>query len=301
MLIDIAVIGAGPAGISASIYLKRAGFEPLVFERADIGGLLLNANLVENYPGFSGGIPGKALADLFRRQLEENGVKIEKVEVSRVDIENDSFRLSTLNDDYLARSVIVATGTSPKKVAIEGAEDFMDKKIFYEIKDVPFDKKGKSFTIIGGGDAAFDYALNLSRDDCHVSIVMRNERPKCLSLLEKRARGIPRIEVINGAVLERVEEEKGSLSLEYEHGDDVMKVQSDYILVACGREPDMKFMDGELLERLRINDAGDTNVPGLFLAGDVRRGDFRQVGIAVGDGISAAMSAVSYLEKGGAR
>ncbi|UCF07872.1 MAG: NAD(P)/FAD-dependent oxidoreductase, partial [Thermoplasmata archaeon] len=134
---DVAVIGAGPAGVAASIYLKRAGFEPLLFERDRIGGLLLNANFVENYPGFPEGIGGKILASLFEQQLSRLSVNIAYKEVTGIAFEGGAYKLSTLGEDCSFRTVIVATGSVPKSIDILMPPVFDEGKIFYEIKDIP--------------------------------------------------------------------------------------------------------------------------------------------------------------------
>jgi len=291
---DVVVIGAGPAGISASIYLKRAGLEPLVFERGEIGGLILNANLVENYPGFLGGIKGDALANLFKEQLAATKIDVTKTEVSNISIENDGFRIITGKGEYRSRCVILATGTIPTDAGIAGTERHVNQRIFYEVKDVPHPRKGRRFVIIGGGDAAFDYALNLSRDDCTVQILMRGHKSKCISLLEKRVKETQGIQIINDTTPKSVKEEEGKLVLECDSNGNETELPTDYILIACGRKPNLDVLPAEISNNVKTEQM-DADIPGLFLAGDVKRGDFRQVGIAVGDGIIAAMSAVEFL------
>ncbi|MCK5548478.1 MAG: FAD-dependent oxidoreductase [Thermoplasmata archaeon] len=298
---DVAVIGAGPAGIAASIYLKRDGLEPLLFEHGEVGGLLMNANLVENYPGFPGGISGPELVDIFRSQLERTGVKVSKTAVTKIVPENNAFRISTKDDEFLASSVIFATGTAPKDVILDGMNGLLGERIFYEVKDVPQPRKGKRFVVLGSGDAAFDYALSLSRDDCHVDIVMRAESPKCLPLLEQRVGETPSINIITSTSPESVRLEGDSLVLECESDGNARRISSDHLLLACGRRPNVGALPTELSGRIEAGDLTDTGLPGLFLAGDVKRGDFRPVGIAVGDGILAAMSASAYLKNSGGR
>lgn len=296
-MIDVAIVGAGPAGISASIYLKRAGFEPLVIERDEVGGLLLNANLVENYPGFSPGVSGEHLVKLFTEQFEGLGIEIKKAEVLGIRPENEGFAIHTSDGDYVARSVIVATGTVPLDIGINGSKSLIGKRIFFEVKNIPSPRNGERFAVLGSGDGAFDYALNLAKDDCHVTIIMRSEKPKCLKLLEERVKESPRIEVVADTELVAVKEEKDGLVLGCIQGTETVEFDSDYLLVACGRVPNLAPVSSILREADGTTGVV-TEIPGLFIAGDVRSGDHRQVGIAVGDGIHAAMSAVSYLEEG---
>jgi thioredoxin reductase (NADPH) len=291
----VAIIGAGPAGIAASIYMKRAGIEPLVFEKGEIGGLLLNANLVENYPGFPEGINGKALAHLFKEQLLRFGIKVKKEEVKKVSYENGTFTLNTDKEEFESQVVIVATGTIPKGIELEGHSCLIGKKLFYEIKDIPKPEREDSFVVIGGGDAAFDYALNLSKDVEKVDIIFRSDKAKCLSLLEDRVREGKNINVHPKLLTLSVEEEEDRVVVKCKSEGKELTFTSDYTLIACGRNPNRAILPEEIRESLVIQDDGTTNIPGLFIAGDVRRGHFRQTGIAVGDGILCAMSAVNFL------
>jgi len=298
MLYDIAIIGAGPAGLATSIYLKRAGFEPLVFEKDEIGGLLLNANLIENYPGFPGGIRGKDLVMLFKEQLSRTGVAVKKTEVKKMSLEEEHFTLTKDGSEASLRAVIVATGTVPKSMGIEGEANLVGKKLFYEIKDIPQHRRKDTFMVIGGGDAAFDYALNLSGNAARVDIIFRNERPKCLSLLEERVKKSQNIHVHQKTVPLAVYEEGKHIKITCVSEGKELVFSSDYGLVAAGRTPNTTLLPENVRESFTIREDGSTNIPGLFLAGDVRRGLLRQAGIAVGDGILCAMSAVNFLSRG---
>ncbi len=292
---DIAVIGAGPAGIAASIYLKRAGFEPLVLEKGEIGGLLLNANLVENYPGFPEGISGKALVQLFKEQLSRLGVEVRKTEVKILSHEDGLFRLNTDKGEHASRAVIVATGTVPKSIGIQGESKLVGRKLFYEIKDIPQPAKEDTFVIIGGGDAAFDYALNLSRDAAGVDMIFRSERAKCLPLLGERAKKSRNIHIHPKTKPLALEEDGGRIKIKAVAEGKELMLTCNYMLITAGREPNLSIIPKKMREKLKIKEDGRSNIEGLFIAGDVRRGRFRQAGIAVGDGILCAMSAEKFL------
>lgn len=300
MLHDIAIIGAGPAGLTASIYLKRTGFDPLLFERNKVGGVLLNANLVENYPGFPGGIRGEALVQLFKKQLALTGIGVRKAEVKKV-FKEEFFRLDTSEGELLSRSVIVATGTMPKKIKIDGQNQFIEKKVFYEIRDIPSIKREEKFIIIGGGDAAFDYALNLSREECAVDIIFRSQEPKSLSLLVDRVKKNPKIHIFPNTSPTLLEEEDDYLIIKCNSDGDEISLISDYLLIACGRVANLKVLPDRLSKDLKVKENGETEIDGLFLIGDVRRGCKRQVGIAVGDGLLAAMAVTAFLKGGNAQ
>jgi thioredoxin reductase (NADPH) len=292
---DVAIIGAGPAGIAASIYLKRAGVEPIVFEKGDIGGLLLNANLVENYPGFPEGIEGKALVNLFKEQLSKLEIEVEGKEVKNISFEKGAFILKTDEDEMTSQVVIIATGTHPNKIDMDGQSHLLGRKLFYEIKNIPQPRREDTFVVIGGGDAAFDYALNLSGDVERVDMIFRGERPKCLYLMEERVKKCSNINIHPKTVPLAVDEEGDQITIKCKSNEKEIAFISDYALIVVGRSPNLDPLPKELSETLIIKENGGTNILGLFLAGDVRRGLFRQTGIAVGDGILCAMSALDFL------
>jgi len=286
---DVAVVGAGPAGIAASVYLKRAGINITLFEKNEIGGLLLNANLVENYPGFPNGINGRKLCKLMKEHLEKWDIKPIMKEVKQIKIENDHFILNTQNDKIVYRAVIVATGTKSCELGTPGERDMVGKLVFYEIKDLlPKVKPENIITVIGGGDAAFDYSLNLVDKGVNVELFFRSEKPKCLALLEERVKKSSTINLHSSLVPIEIINEEGTLETKFRSSKNnhEIKAKSDYVLIACGRNPNKKLLS---------NDLEKSNVPGLYIAGDVRTEKFRQVGIAVGEGIYAAMSAETYL------
>jgi thioredoxin reductase (NADPH) len=287
------VIGGGPAGVSASIYLKRAGFDLSLFEKNEIGGLLLNAHLVENYPGFPDGIKGKLLCNLLKKHLDNWSIVPMLGEVNKIRLNNDKFIVETDDKKLEYKSVIIATGTNYKEMDIPIRKQLIGTKVFYEVKNLSSKiKHGDVCTVIGGGDAAFDYSLNLAEKGCKINIVFRSNKPSCLPLLEKRVKKYSDIQLFPSLIPKDIYEEKEKtvlLSSNNKKPIDSLpsdKKNSDYILIACGRKPNDK-----LLTKYFENN----NIPGLYVAGDVRTGRFRQAGIAVGEGIHAAMSVEAYL------
>ena len=297
--IEVAVIGAGPAGISAAIFLKRAGATTILFEKHEVGGLLRNANLVENYPGFPKGIGGQELVALFAKQLKECAVAVKKADVSAVGSSRSGFRIETDSGDFIARIVIVCTGTRPKDIGLKGGSSFIGKKIFHEIADLPpLGKKHARVLIIGGGDAAFDYSINLSSHGHKVTIISRSEST-CLTLLKERAKE-KGVDLLEQYVPLRVREVNSGIALTIKGKGGKRELAADYILIACGRGPELSMLDHDLKRRIGgLKDVPRTRVPGLFVGGDVVRGIHRQTGIAVGDGVLAAMIAMEFLRGGG--
>jgi thioredoxin reductase len=282
---DVVVVGAGPAGISASIQFKRYGVEPLLLEKGKAGGLLLNANLVENYPGFPDGINGEMLAEVFLEHLKNMGVVLKKETVKKIFKKNNVFHILTDKDEILAKCLILATGTLPKKLGIPGETDIAGRRLFYEIKGLPANTG--TFVVIGGGDIAFDYALNLSKTAEKIDIIIRGGASKCIPVLAEKAEGKANIKIHYRAIPVSVKEE-GNVVLECSVDDECEDFISDYVLVAAGRTPNTGMLSDELKEHV---------APGLFLAGDVKNKDFKQTGIAIGDGLLSAMKAVKFLRE----
>ena len=289
---DAAVIGAGPAGIAASIYLKRAGIDVVLIEHGEIGGLLRSANLVENYPGFPDGISGLKLVSLFREQLESVRIRPVNRMVESIEAVKGRFRIETDSGPILAKNVLVGTGTRPKELRLEGAEGPASKRICYDVNSLPKDGR---VLIIGGGDAAFDYALNLDAKGREVIIVMRS-KPNCLQLLLDRAKK-ERIVIARGCAPQSVRMKQGRIELSCCSGERTRVFEGNLILIAVGRVANTEVLFG-LPKKFKVKGRGpETNIRGLYLIGDVLGGSYRQTGIAVGSGVLAAMMVQDSMRK----
>jgi thioredoxin reductase (NADPH) len=281
----VVIIGAGPAGIATAIQLKRCGIEPVVFEQKEIGGLLRNANLVENYPGFPGGISGLDLAELFGRQLANAGVQVRFAKVFTLEHQDEAFRVETDEGVFTSSVAVIASGTKPKRIPELNISDGIRDKVFYEI-DTLRGFERKRFAIIGAGDAAFDYALSLAKRN-EVVILCRGRQQKCIPILAERCRGCENISSLNDIRVTEVNEQGSELCLTCVNGYNQNQIQvcADSLLIAVGREPCLDFLGGQLkrnLEKLIEQDV-------LYMTGDVKNELFRQTAICVGDGIKAAM------------
>ncbi len=283
----IGIIGAGPAGIAAAIQLKRSGYTPLLFEKNRCGGLLRNAHLVENYPGYYEGISGQALSDDFIRHLAV--LKIEPIykSVQSLDyIETDAKYMIQCNQStYHLDRVIVASGLKPKKPSfLNTLTSYQQQHIFFEVSEIPNEPK-KDILIVGAGDAAFDYSLSLTAHH-NITIINRSNYIKALDLLVQRAKyaGIPYEENIQIKSLEPTTD--GYLvKMEKMGSPNVTERFFNLILIAIGREPDIAFISSQILKK-RVKLEAEKS---FFLIGDIINGANRQTSIAVGDGIKAAM------------
>lgn len=290
MLHNVVIIGAGPAGLATALQLKRHDIEFLLLEREEIGGLLRNANLVENYLGFPEGIPGSEIINLFKRQLENTQVNVEFEEVLELEYREDLFLIRTSQRTMTCRIVVVATGTKPCELSdIELSKDAKDR-IFYEIYPIR-NAANKKIAIMGSGDLAFDYALNLSKKN-DVMILNRGEKVKCLPLLWERAAQNEKIAYSSNTLVKNIQSKDGKLVLSC--CDQVREWEADVscLVIAIGRVPNLDFLSDRLKENL---DQLQNNKL-LYQVGDVKNGIYRQVAAATGDGIKAAMEIHKTLQ-----
>ncbi|MGB7875406.1 MAG: NAD(P)/FAD-dependent oxidoreductase [Anaerolineales bacterium] len=282
---EVAIIGAGPAGTTAAIQLKRYGIPFVLLERERVGGLLWNANLVENYPGFPAGVSGPKLIHLIEKQMERIGVEVTFDSVSRLQYGRSGFHIKTIRAEYNPRYVIVASGTRPNPIPL-AIPDRAQGRVFSDVYHL-LDETQKRIVIVGAGDAAFDYALNLTKNRNSVTILNRGGGVQCLRLLWERAMVEPAIEYhaetpvraveVDETLPERGGETGNRFRVRTEAGE---SFEADYLLFAIGRVPQTDFLSAELV---------DQHIKGLYFVGDVRNGLYRQAAIAAGDGLRAAM------------
>jgi len=289
----VVIIGAGPAGLTAALQLQRQGIPPLLLERHRVGGLLNNAHWVENYPGFVEGISGPDLVDLFRRQVERIGVIVTPEEVIGVEYQDNLFRIATNKREIAAKILVAATGTKAISFSPGVFSGNLEGKIFSEVFPL-LKEEGKSILIIGAGDAALDYALNLASKN-QVIILNRGSRIKGLSLLWNRVQENDSIKYFPETEIEKIVSlEKGSLTVLARSGSKTKNFTPDYLLTAIGREPELGFADAEFIKQAEELQ----NQKVLYLIGDLQNGAFRQTSLAVGDGIRVAMEIEQNMEKG---
>ncbi len=287
---SVIIIGAGPAGIAAAVQLKRYGIDFLLFEKKRIGGLLHNANLVENYIGFPAGISGPKLITLLERHLKSFDIDVVYSQVHSAGVEGNTFTVKTLSEEYKSDFLIIASGTKPRIDHSIKTDTEARKHIYYEIAEAPLESIDGA-VIIGSGDAAFDYALNLSGHGIKSRIFIRGDNCKALPLLCQRAEKDENITIFYGQKLVEIKK-NDLLHLIFQNKEGKQFVITKCIFFTIGREPEISFAAEEILSPETAHEIKNR----LFLIGDVKNEIFRQVSIAAGDGIIAAMKIAKHLK-----
>ena len=275
---DSIIIGGGPAGMMAAIQLKRTGKNVIIIEKNEIGGLLRNANWVENYLGFPEGITGHELVQHFINHLSSHDVPVIQTSVTEVK-KSQPLEVITNQETFQTRSVILATGTTPRKLNLPGEEDAT--RLFYERVDFcqsPIYKELQKVIIIGGGDVGFDSALNLKNQNIQPHILTRGELC-CLPLLKQRAQE-KNITHHTNIQFHEIKNKDNQISVITNQGE----FTANAILVTIGRNPSI----------IETNNLGEKD--GLFFTGDVKNGIKRHVQIATGDALSTALEVATFLE-----
>ena len=300
----VAIIGSGPAGLTAAIYAARANLEPIVFAgNAPLGQLMITSD-VENYPGFPGGVQGPELMQLFRDQADRFGSTLIDRDVTKVDFSERPFRLWIGADEYLADSVIVATGASALWLGIPSEEAFRGRGVSACATCDGFFFRDREVAVVGGGDTALEEALFLTRFASKVTILVRRDEFRGSKIMQDRAFAHPKIDVRWNREVTEVfgEMTVNRLGLRDTQTGEASDIDVQGLFVAIGYKPNTELFRGQLdldpRGYCKTAEDGDTNtkVEGVFVAGDVHDHRYRQAVTAAGDGCKAAIDAERWLE-----
>lgn len=300
---DIVIIGGGPAGLTAGIYAARAAFKVTLLEKGMPGGLMASTDIIENYPGFEEGIGGPELTMQMQSQAIRFGLNIANANVQTIKPIKGGFEIKTEDSKIKSSTIIIATGASPKMLQVNGEKEFHGRGVSYCATCDGAFFKDKKVAVIGGGDAAVEEALFLTRFAEEVNIIHRRDQLRATKILQEKALNNPKIKFHWFKVVDEI---KGSSAVEKilmrdNRNNTTEELEVNGVFIYVGTQPSSNLVT-DLVE---LDDQGyiitdeemKTSLPGLFAAGDVRKKTLRQVVTAVADGAIAAVSAEKFLEE----
>ena len=301
---DVIIIGGGPGGLTAGIYTSRERLKTLLLEKELCGGLLAITDLIENYPGFADGIKGMDLIAKFKKQAEKFGTKINEFEeVKKIELSPNGISIETNRGQYNTYTLILATGSVPKILNIPGESEFRGKGVSYcATCDGPL-FKNKDVAVIGGGDAAVQDALFLTRFADKVTLIHRRYELRATKILQERLRENKKIKLLLNYVPVSIEGKKivDSIIVKNKESNEEKIIEVSGIFISVGFLPNSKFLE-DLIKLdsagyIKTNEQMETSVPGIYAVGDVRAKKVRQIAVACGEGTIAAISVRDYLKE----
>jgi thioredoxin reductase (NADPH) len=300
--VKILILGSGPAGLAAALYAARAELAPLVLTGSQLGGQAALTYTIENYPGFPEGVGGAQLGELFQKQAEHFGTRVEFDTAIRVDLSARPFKVATDAGGYEADALIVTTGASPIKLNVPGEDTLLGRGVSYCATCDGAFFKDKKVIVVGGGDSALEEGLFLTRYASSVTIIHRREELRAGAILQKRAKDHPRVKFVFNTVVTGIVgiDKMESAGLKNVQTGEETTLAADGIFIFVGHTPNTQIFEGQL----KMDSHGyietdvlmQTSVPGVFAAGEASDPHFRQVVTSAGMGAAAAIQATRFLE-----
>jgi thioredoxin reductase (NADPH) len=300
--VKVLVLGSGPAGLAAGLYAARAELAPVVLSGIQLGGQAALTYTVENYPGFPEGVGGAQLGELFQKQAEHFGAKVEFDSACEVDLSSRPFNVTTDNGEYRADTLIIATGATSNQLHIPGENDLTGRGVSYCATCDGWFFKDKKVVVVGGGDSALEEGLFITRYASSVMIVHRRGELRASPLLQKRAMEHPKVNFVWNTVVAEVlgTDKVESVRLKNVQTGQESILPTDGVFIFIGHTPNTGLFKGQLdmddLGYLKIDDKMQTSRPGVFAGGEVADAHFRQVVTSAGMGAAAAIQATRFLE-----
>ncbi len=298
---DVVIIGAGAAGLSAALYSVRAMLKTVVLEKFAPGGQILYTGDIENYPGFPQGIKGPELAELYDEQARRFGAEIVIDNVTRLDVTGPVKRVIGEEGEYTAKAVIIASGGEHNPLGVPGEETFASRGVSYCATCDGNFFRDMDVAVVGGGDAAIGEGLYLTNMVSKVTVVHRRDQLRASRILQERAFQHPKVDFLWNTVVQEIRGngEMDRLLLKDLKHDTLMERPFAGVFIYIGFHPCSEYLKGvvemdnggHVVSNIRM----ETGVPGVFVAGDIRQYSDRQLGTAVGDGVTAALCAYNYI------
>ena len=300
---DVVIIGGGPAGLAAGLYAARARRCAVLLEKGVIGGQIALTSAIENYPGFPESVNGFDLAGAMLQQGQRSGLLAVYVAALAVERAGERFLVKTTAGDYLAKAVIVSGGAAYQKLGVPGEERLTGRGVSYcATCDGAFYRR-QAVAVVGGGDAAIDEALFLCRYAANVHIIHRRDRLRATMVLQERALAEPKIDFLWNAVVTEIlgDDVVNAIRLRDLTSGEEREMAVSGVFIFIGQQPNVDYLKGlvkmDETSHVIVNEWMETDVPGLFAAGDVRRNAARQVVRSAGDGATAAIRADQYISE----
>ncbi len=300
--VKVLVLGAGPAGLAAALYAARAELEPVVLTGMQLGGQAALTHVIENYPGFPTGVGGAELGELFQKQAENFGAKVEFDMAHEVDLSQRPYKVTTDNGEYLADTLILTTGANPTHLNIPGEVELTVRGVSYCATCDGWFFKDKKVVIVGGGDSALEEGLFITRYASSVTVIHRRDEFRASPVLQKRAKEHPKMNFILDTVVTEVvgTDKVTTLKLKNVKTGEETTFDTDGLFIFIGHVPNTQMFKGQLemsdLGYVIVNDKMETNVEGVYAAGEIADPHFRQVITSAGMGAAAAIQATRFLE-----
>ena len=300
--VKVLILGSGPAGLSAALYAARADLNPIVLSGMELGGQVSLTHIVENYPGFPDGIGGPELVETFQKQAERFGAKLEFDTATEVDLSKRPFKVKTYNTTYLADTLIITTGATPRHLDIPGETELTGRGVSYCATCDGWFFKDKDVMVVGGGDSALEEGLFLTRYANSVTIVHRRDELRAGPVLQNRANANDKVKFIWNSLLTKIEGEDAvkSISLRNVVTNEERQQKTDGVFIFIGHTPNTQIFKDQLtmdeLGYIETDHLMRTNVPGVFAAGEAADPHFRQVITSAGMGAAAAIQANHFLD-----
>ncbi len=301
---NVVIIGSGCAGLTAAIYAGRANLKPLIIDGHEQGGQLSLTTHVENYPGFPDGIMGPELIENMRKQAQKFGAEFKAGAVSEVDLTRRPFKITAGKDIYETKALIVAAGASARLLGLAGERELIGHGVSTCATCDGYFFREKGIAVVGGGDSAMEEANFLTRYASKVYLIHRRNEFRASKIMIDRARANPKVEFATPFVVEEILSPKGHVEgarLRHQQTKELREIAVDGIFVAIGHDPNSTVFKGKLeMDNngyLIAKHGSLTNVPGVFVAGDVQDHRYRQAVTAAGSGCMAALDAEKFLEE----